>query len=78
MAQSASQFFNNVLASVEAISDLPRSRWDVDALIGASQEVGAILKARLAGIVTMPHLDPEHFGLPPDAFETVDPSVPRY
>lgn len=74
-AQSVSEFWYNVLNRVDAIGDLPRSRWDVDKLIGASHELGSLLKTPLAGVVQMPTFNPARYGLPPAAVRSLDPSV---
>src|SRR5690606_35498202 len=68
-------FWTNVLARVESIGDLPRSRWDVDRFVGASEELGAILKTRLAGTVRVPELDPARHRLSPASHAEVDPAV---
>ncbi len=68
-------FWRNILDRVEAIGDLPRSRWDVDKLIGASKELGALLKTRLAGVVDLPPLDLSRFGVPPADAKVLDPAV---
>lgn len=74
-ANDVASFWRNVTANVDALGDLPRSRWDMDKLIGASQEFGAVLKTRLAGVVTMPPFDPARFAIPPASAGALDPSV---
>lgn len=74
-ADDVDAFWQNVLQRVESIGDLPASRWDVDSFIGASEELGAILKTRLAAPVKLPDPDPARFRLSPAALGEVDPAV---
>jgi enediyne polyketide synthase len=74
-ANDVASFWGNITANVDALGDLPRSRWDMDKLIGASHEFGAVVKTRLAGVVSMPPFDPARFGIPPASASALDPSV---
>jgi enediyne polyketide synthase len=51
-------FWSNTLARLELMRDLPRSRWDVDRLIGSSAELARAFRTRLASTVELPVLDP--------------------
>lgn len=74
-ADGVDAFWDNVARRVESIGDLPASRWDVDSFIDASEELGAILKTRLAAPVRLPAPDPARFRLSPSALEEIDPAV---
>ena len=74
-ANDVADFWRNVIGNVDALGDLPRARWDMDKLIGASQDFGAVLKTRLAGVVTMPPFDPTRYRLAPASASALDPSV---
>src|SRR5204862_61324 len=74
-ANDVATFWRNVTGNIDALGDLPRSRWDMDKLIGASHEFGAALKTRLAGVVNMPPFDPARFAIPPASASALDPSV---
>src|SRR5262249_52050018 len=74
-ANDVRTFWRNVMTRADAIGDLPRSRWDMDKLIGASQELGGLMKTRLAGGVSMPPFDPARFGIPADAVRWLDPAI---
>ncbi|MEW5848272.1 MAG: SDR family NAD(P)-dependent oxidoreductase [Myxococcota bacterium] len=74
-ANDVETFWRNVLNKVDAISDLPADRFDVDRLVGASPDAGAVLKTRLAGVVDIPAYDPLRFGLPPHTAAAMDPAV---
>lgn len=74
-ANDVRTFWHNVVNCVDAIGDLPTSRWDLDKLVGASKELGALLRTRLAGVVEIPPFDPARFRIPPAALRELDPSV---
>lgn len=74
-ADDVPTFWHNILSRVDAIGDLPRTRWDVDQLCGSGKDPGVFLKTRLAGVVTMPPFDPGRFGIPPALLHTLDPAV---
>lgn len=56
-AHGADEFWTKVLGSVEAIGDMPPSRWDVDLVVGSDPGVASVLHTRLAATVDDPVLD---------------------
>lgn len=59
-AQDVAGFWSNVLEGIDAIGDLPRSRWDVDAMVGSDPHLGELLETRLAGVVDLETLVHRH------------------
>ncbi|HEY4223469.1 MAG TPA: beta-ketoacyl synthase N-terminal-like domain-containing protein, partial [Myxococcota bacterium] len=74
-ADDIATLWRNVLERVDAIGDLPRSRFDVERLVGTSKDVGAILRTRLAATLSLPKPDPAELRLPSKILDDVDPSV---
>lgn len=56
-APDVQTYWNNVLGRVDAVGDLPLSRFDVDKLVNASQDISAYLRTRLAATVDLPQPD---------------------
>ncbi len=74
-AANCSEFWANILANVEAIGDLPASRFDAEQLIGSGTEAASMLKTRLAGITDVPAVDWTKLGWSKEAIDALDPSV---
>ncbi|MCC6812325.1 MAG: SDR family NAD(P)-dependent oxidoreductase [Deltaproteobacteria bacterium] len=74
-AASVAEFWQNVLQNVEAIGDLPPSRFDAEKLIGSGTEAASMLKTRLAGIAESPRLDWERLGSSAEAIAAQDPAI---
>ncbi len=75
-ANDVESYWRNVLEHADHIADLPRSRFDVDALVGRSAELSRAFRTRLAATVSPPPFDPATFGIPPAEAEALDPAVP--
>ncbi len=73
-AADLESFWRNTLARVEVMGDLPRSRWDVDRLIGASAELARAFRTRLASTVDVPVLEPSRYRNPSAVSTAIDPS----
>ena len=74
-AADLESFWRNTLARVEVMGDLPRSRWDVDRLIGANAELARAFRTRLASTVDLPLLDPARYRIAPAVAASLDPST---
>jgi acyl transferase domain-containing protein/NAD(P)-dependent dehydrogenase (short-subunit alcohol dehydrogenase family) len=75
-AHGVDEFWAKVLARVEAINDMPPSRWDVDLVVGSDPGVASVLHTRLAATVDDPALDDDALWRPlADEREHFDPAV---
>jgi enediyne polyketide synthase len=74
-ASNVSELWANLLAGVDAIDDLPKSRFDAEKLIGSGLEAKSMRHTRLAGLIDLEALEQEDFGLPTSALRGQDPAV---
>ncbi|MFV8751882.1 SDR family NAD(P)-dependent oxidoreductase [Nannocystaceae bacterium ST9] len=75
-ARGIDEFWIKVLGQVEAIGDMPASRWDVDLVVGSDPGVASVLHTRLAATVDDPMLDDDPFWNPlADQRAHLDPAV---
>jgi len=75
-ANDAATYWRNVEDGVDPIGDLPRSRFDIEALVGRNAELANAFRTRLAATVSPPPFDPGRYGLPEAEREGLDPAVP--
>lgn len=74
-ASDVPSFWRTVLDRVDSVGDLPPSRFDVDAMVGSSKEVGAVLRTRLAATCDVPAFSAERYALPARVVPGLDPGV---
>lgn len=74
-ADNTPAFWRNVLAGVDAITDLPPERWDVDGLTEGSTELRALLQTRLAGVVDLPAVLERAAAITEQAEEDLEPGA---
>ncbi len=75
-ARGIDEFWTKVLGQVEAIGDMPASRWDVDLVVGSDPGVASVLHTRLAATVFDPRLDDSPVWAPLAAHQAdLDPAV---
>lgn len=75
-ANDVDAYWRNVLEHADPVIDLPRSRFDVDALVGANAELAHAFRTRLAATVSPPPFRPERYGLEPGEAAALDGAVP--
>jgi acyl transferase domain-containing protein/NAD(P)-dependent dehydrogenase (short-subunit alcohol dehydrogenase family) len=75
-ANDVETYWRNVLTRADPVEDLPRSRFDVQALVGRNAELAHAFRTRLAAIVRPPPFDPARYDLSAAAAESLDPAVP--
>jgi enediyne polyketide synthase len=75
-ANDVEAYWRNVLEHADPVLDLPKSRFDVDTLVGRNAELAHAFRTRLAATVSPPPFDPARYGLTPDEVATLDPAVP--
>ena len=75
-AQNVDEFWTKVLGQVEAIGDMPASRWDVDLVVGSDPGVASVLHTRLAATVDDPEFDDDpRWALIREQASYLDPAV---
>jgi acyl transferase domain-containing protein len=75
-ANDPQTYWKNVLERSDPVRDLPRSRFDVEALVGRNAELAHAFRTRLAATVSPPPLDLARWGIAEPELATLDPSVP--
>ncbi len=75
-ANDVETYWANVLARVDPVRDLPRTRFDVDVLVGRNAELANAFRTRLAAVVSPPPFEPGRFGITSAEAEVIDPAVP--
>ncbi|ACL67359.1 Beta-ketoacyl synthase [Anaeromyxobacter dehalogenans 2CP-1] len=75
-ANDVDTYWRNVLDHADPVLDLPRSRFDVDALVGANAELAHAFRTRLAAPVSPPPFQPERYGIDPAEAPALDGAVP--
>ncbi|ABC83663.1 beta-ketoacyl synthase N-terminal-like domain-containing protein [Anaeromyxobacter dehalogenans] len=75
-ANDVDAYWRNVLDHADPVLDLPRSRFDVDALVGANAELAHAFRTRLAATVSPPPFRPERYGIDPEEAAALDGAVP--
>jgi acyl transferase domain-containing protein/NAD(P)-dependent dehydrogenase (short-subunit alcohol dehydrogenase family) len=74
-AANLEAFWRNALARREELADLPKSRWNVDRLIGSSPELARAFRTRIACTIDLPELTKAAERLDPQACSTLDPAT---
>lgn len=75
-ANDVDAYWRNVVDHADPVLDLPRSRFDVDALVGANAELAHAFRTRLAATVAPPPFQPERYGIDPEEARALDGAVP--
>jgi enediyne polyketide synthase len=73
-AKDAPTLWRNILGKVDAIRDLPASRFDVEKFLRPFLSEGATVP-RLAGLAEISKLDPQRFKLPPATLARLDRAI---
>ncbi|HEY5958831.1 MAG TPA: beta-ketoacyl synthase N-terminal-like domain-containing protein, partial [Polyangiaceae bacterium] len=74
-ASDVESFWRNALARLQVMGDIPRSRWDVDRLIGSSAQLARAFRTRLACTVDVPIVDALRHRIPPATAAAIDPAT---
>lgn len=75
-ANDVDTYWRNVLDHADPVLDLPRSRFDMDTLVGGNAELAHAFRTRLAATVAPPALDASRYGIAADEVATLDAAVP--
>lgn len=72
-ANSSSEYWENILAKVDAITEIPAHRWDWRLYFDADRTVKDKIYSKWGGFLDDMAFDPTRFGMPPKSIESVDP-----
>lgn len=73
-ASSVEEFTQLLDDGVDAISEVPRDRWDIDAYFDPNPDVPGTMNTRYGGFVSgIDQFDPAHFGISPREANGMDP-----
>ena len=72
-ADSADDYWNNVLNKVSVIREVPESRWDWKLFFDQNRKVRDKVYSRWGGFLEEIRFDPTRFGIPPKSMKSIDP-----
>ncbi|HEY9547717.1 MAG TPA: beta-ketoacyl synthase N-terminal-like domain-containing protein, partial [Solimonas sp.] len=72
-ANSAEDYWNNLLNKVSVIREVPESRWDWKLFFDQNRKVRDKVYSRWGGFLEEIHFDPTRFGIPPKSMKSIDP-----
>lgn len=72
-AASASDYWRNILGKVNAITEIPPGRWDIDQFFDADRGARDKIYSRWGGFMPDVRFDPTEFGMPPNSVSSIDP-----
>jgi len=72
-ANSARQYWENIIAKVDAITEIPSHRWDWRLYYDADRNAKDKVYSKWGGFLDDLAFDPTRYGMPPKSIESVDP-----
>ena len=72
-ARDVASFWANVLGKVDAITEVPRDRFDIDLYYDADRKARDKVYSRWGGFLDDVAFDPTRYGIPPTALPSIDP-----
>ena len=72
-ANTTQEYWENILAKVDAISEIPAHRWDWRLYFDADRQAKDKIYSRWGGFLDDMMFDPTRYGMPPKSIESVDP-----
>jgi acyl transferase domain-containing protein/NAD(P)H-dependent flavin oxidoreductase YrpB (nitropropane dioxygenase family) len=72
-AASTQQYWENILAKVDAITEIPSHRWDWRLYFDADRNAKDKIYSKWGGFLDDLVFDPTKYGMPPKSLESVDP-----
>ena len=73
-AKNLTQYWDNILGEINCITEVPSSRWDVDAYFDPNPDAPDKSYCKYGGFIPDIDFDPVEFGLPPNILEVTDVS----
>ena len=72
-APDLQHYWDNILAKVDAITEIPKERWDWELYFDADPRAKDKIYSRWGGFLDDQTFDPVEFGMPPNSLKSVDP-----
>ncbi|WP_421793934.1 SDR family NAD(P)-dependent oxidoreductase [Hydrocarboniphaga effusa] len=72
-AQDAEAYWDNVLGKVNAITEVPRDRWDWRLYFDADRNAKDKIYSKWGGFIDEVLFDPTRYGIPPNSMKSIDP-----
>jgi acyl transferase domain-containing protein/NAD(P)H-dependent flavin oxidoreductase YrpB (nitropropane dioxygenase family)/NAD(P)-dependent dehydrogenase (short-subunit alcohol dehydrogenase family) len=72
-APNIEAFWSNVLSGVDAITDVPGDRFDLDTYFSEDKKARDAIYSRKGGFVADVPFDPMRYGIPPNSLASIDP-----
>ena len=72
-APNVRAFWDNILNKVDAISDIPKERFNVDLYYDPDRKAKDKMHSRWGGFLDPVSFDPMRYGIPPNALPSIDP-----
>lgn len=72
-AGDAREYWENILARVDAITEIPKHRWDWRLYFDADRKAKDKIYSKWGGFLNDLAFDPTQYGMPPKSVESVDP-----
>ena len=72
-AASTREFWENILAKVDAITEIPSHRWDWRLYFDSNRQAKDKIYSKWGGFLDDLPFDPVRYGMPPKSIESVDP-----
>jgi acyl transferase domain-containing protein/NAD(P)H-dependent flavin oxidoreductase YrpB (nitropropane dioxygenase family) len=67
------QYWQNILAKVNAIREIPKERWDWELYFDADPAAKDKIYSKWGGFIDEQPFDPTEFGMPPNSLRSIDP-----
>ena len=72
-AKDIAEYWNNIIAKVDSISEVPPERWDSDRYFDADPAARDKIYSRWGGFLNDIEFDPLAFGMPPNSLPYIEP-----
>ena len=72
-APDVNQYWDNVLGRVNAITEVPRERWDWRLYFDADRNARDKIYSKWGGFIDELMFDPTRYGIPPNSMKSIDP-----
>ncbi len=72
-AKDVREFWANIVGKVNAITEIPKSRFDADRYFDADKKARDKMYTRWGGFLADVAFDPMRYGIPPNALQSIDP-----
>jgi len=72
-ADSVQKYWNNILSKIDAITEVPRERWDWRLYYDENRHAEDKIYSKWGGFLEDLAFDPTSYGIPPKSLESVDP-----